>query len=238
MLLRPANFKTTRACTQRSQTCMPPRTTYALTVLIFLFAFCANTPGYADDDDTAGFFKFKNSDFFDIVDVKKEDKREKKEEKEDDKLRDDRDNDWQTRPTNPKETYTETFMDTDFSKHSFSDLDMANDLNALADADVTSKRRDFGSRSDDDAKRTDEDHSDDRDKRREEYRKRMRDEDYRKFRDLTKIDDSMLHDGVPTPMDRRQNGGFELLPGNGYIVPYKLNGWIEIDRKLPWEAAQ
>jgi len=46
----------------------------------------------------------------------------------------------------------------------------------------------------------------------------------------------MLQDWVPDKVHRLQNGGFEKNPDNGSPVPYRLNGHVDIQRKLPWEA--
>jgi len=44
-----------------------------------------------------------------------------------------------------------------------------------------------------------------------------------------------LGDWVPSKPDPLQNGGFGISIGNGRPVPYKLNGHINIERKLPWQ---
>lgn len=45
-----------------------------------------------------------------------------------------------------------------------------------------------------------------------------------------------LHDWVPDKVDPTSNGGFGLSKDNGRPVPYRLNGHLDIERKLPWEA--
>jgi hypothetical protein len=45
-----------------------------------------------------------------------------------------------------------------------------------------------------------------------------------------------LDDWVPSKPDPVDNGGFSIYPDNGSPVPYKLNGHIDIQRKLPWQA--
>lgn len=186
-------------------------------------------PGCADDGESIDFFNFKNSDFFAIDDKRTaaERKRKKEEEREDEQRRKLDEKESNNRPTtNPKHNWQESFVDTDFGMHTFQDLDI-NDLNSLA-----AMRPDLR---DDDRKRSDDD--DDVDKTdRDDYRKRMKDDDYRRFRDLTAPIAGMLHDWVPSKPDRGQNGAFTMAPDNGSVVPYKLNGWVEIQRKLPWEA--
>lgn len=185
-------------------------------------------PSFADDDESIDFFNFKNSDFFSIDDKRTEaEKRRKKEEEREDEARRKLDDKWSNRPTNPKNIWQDSFVDTDFGMHTFQDLKDNNDLNALA-----AMRADF---KDDDGKRADDDHDVDKDDR-DDYRKRMKDDDKRAFRDLTAPIPGMFHDWVPSKPDRGQNGAFTMAPDNGSVVPYKLNGWVEIQRKLPWEA--
>jgi len=40
-------------------------------------------------------------------------------------------------------------------------------------------------------------------------------------------------DWVPDKIDLTSNGGFEISPGNGSVVPYRLNGHIDIQRGRP-----
>lgn len=197
-----------------------------LAVCVF---YCACGPVFADDDESIDFFNFKNSDFFSIDDkrTEAERKRKKEEEREDDRRRK-LDDKWSNRPANPKNIWQDTFVDTDFGMPTFQDLKDNNDLSALADMRADLK--------DDDGKRGDDDHDVDKSDR-EDYRKRMKDDDIRTFRDLTAPIAGMFHDWVPSKPDRGQNGAFTMAPDNGSVVPYKLNGWVEIQRKLPWEAA-
>ncbi len=46
-----------------------------------------------------------------------------------------------------------------------------------------------------------------------------------------------LGDWVPKAAEPTHNGGFERMPDNGSPVPYKLNGHVNIQRKLPWDTA-
>jgi hypothetical protein len=59
--------------------------------------------------------------------------------------------------------------------------------------------------------------------------------DKKEWQKLSEAHD-LLGDWVPSRPDRESNGGFGTNIGNGRPVPYKLNGHIEIERKLPWEA--
>lgn len=68
-----------------------------------------------------------------------------------------------------------------------------------------------------------------------EYRSRMLKDERKTFRDLTRQVPGMLQDWVPDKPNRLHNGGFSKAPDNGFPVPYKLNGWIDIQRKFPWE---
>lgn len=47
--------------------------------------------------------------------------------------------------------------------------------------------------------------------------------------------DYQIGDWVPSSPDRLRNGGFGSNPDNGSPVPYRLNGHIDIERKLPWQ---
>ncbi len=55
---------------------------------------------------------------------------------------------------------------------------------------------------------------------------------------LERLPSGGLVDWVPSPVDPTDNGGFGAAPDNGFPVPYTLNGWVEIQRKYPWEAGQ
>lgn len=68
-----------------------------------------------------------------------------------------------------------------------------------------------------------------------ELRKKVRNEDRKTFKNLTRQIPDILLDWVPAKPDGTTNGGFGREDDNGFPVPYKLNGWIEIERKLPWE---
>ncbi|HEY9759602.1 MAG TPA: hypothetical protein V6C97_30870 [Oculatellaceae cyanobacterium] len=49
--------------------------------------------------------------------------------------------------------------------------------------------------------------------------------------------DYALGDWAPSPVDLLTNGGFTQPVFNGRPVPYRLNGHININRKLPWDTA-
>lgn len=55
------------------------------------------------------------------------------------------------------------------------------------------------------------------------------------WKSLTTPIRGMLHDWVPDRVNRLHNGAFEKEPDNGFPVPYRLNGHLDIQRKLPWE---
>lgn len=46
----------------------------------------------------------------------------------------------------------------------------------------------------------------------------------------------LIGDWVPSEADPANNGGFTKHKDNGRPVPYRLNGHINIQRKLPWES--
>jgi hypothetical protein len=149
-----------------------------------------------------------------------------------------------------RKAWTSDFVDTDFSATDFSDLKNLRGKGLAVgrpDVNATDSDRDSIGPKDDDHKDYDSsiDLSDDRDdemrdflKSRIDYdKKKIKREDREKYKELTRDIPGVFHDWVPSPVDRLQNGGFTGEPGNGYPVPYNLNGFIEIERKLPWEAA-
>ncbi|MGD9680306.1 MAG: hypothetical protein AB7W16_03905 [Candidatus Obscuribacterales bacterium] len=127
------------------------------------------------------------------------------------------------------ERWTDDFMDTDFKKKSFDDL-----------KDLDGSRAEVGG--DKDMK---PDEADDHDLRRDDikylffddsdHRCKAREEEKKTFKDLTRPIPGMLHDWVPDHVNRLQNGAFVKEPDNGFPVPYRLNGHLDIQRKLPWE---
>lgn len=72
------------------------------------------------------------------------------------------------------------------------------------------------------------------DKRRKDRRRAfLRDEEL--MFELSRLPLADPDDWVPDKADPVQNGGFSIAPDNGSVVPYKLNGWINLQRKFPWE---
>ncbi len=121
------------------------------------------------------------------------------------------------------------FVDTDFSKHLFRDL-FSPDKKWDPLADFTKPLT-----ADDDAMRGDA---------AESYfdfvaDRRKRDIDDRRERLLRKLMEphyGVPGDWVPSNLDPTNNGGFTTAADNGSPVPYRLNGWIDFQRKLPWRA--
>lgn len=46
---------------------------------------------------------------------------------------------------------------------------------------------------------------------------------------------NFVEDWVPSDPDPTANGSFGTIPDNGSPVPYRLNGHLDIQRKLPWQ---
>lgn len=67
-------------------------------------------------------------------------------------------------------------------------------------------------------------------------RRRLKEDEKKTFDELIKPYRGRFHDWVPAKVDRLQNGAFGKEPDNGFPVPYRLNGHLDIQRKLPWEA--
>lgn len=120
------------------------------------------------------------------------------------------------------------YVDTDFSKHLFRDLfstdkkwDPLSDFNKPLTADEDSMR---GNDVDsyfmfvDDRRRRDI----------EDRRERL-------LRDLMEPHYGVPGDWVPSNLDPTNNGGFTTAPDNGSPVPYRLNGWLDFQRKRPWK---
>jgi hypothetical protein len=218
-----------------------PQKLSPLLVLVLSSYFCA--PGFADDEGS--FFNFKNSDFFEVALPKEDEKRKEREEREEEEEREERKvdkQDWQNRPDNPAEDWRESFIDASYGRNDFRNLQAGNSLSKMFDLRGY-RKQDFSPDrgSSDDSSRSDaydlnSDDASDAKMERDRYRRRMKEDDKRMRHELDKPIDGLLHDWVPSPPDKTNNGGFTSPPDNGYVVPYKLNGWIEIERKLPWEA--
>ena len=78
----------------------------------------------------------------------------------------------------------------------------------------------------------DKDKKDD-DRRKDRRRAFLSDEEL--MRELSRLPEAAPDDWVPDKADPVNNGGFSIAPDNGSPVPYKLNGWIDFQRKFPWE---
>lgn len=132
-----------------------------------------------------------------------------------------------------KQKWLETYQDTDFSKHSF------DDLRSLSGASVFKSSPDWLKKSHD--ARHQDDHSGAVDDTflkdaLAQYKRKSVERDLRDKKYLdSENDDSLLHDWVPASPDPTANGSFAVGADNGSPVPYKLNGWVVIERKLPWE---
>lgn len=154
-----------------------------------------------------------------------------------------------------RKRWTSDFEDTDFGKHDFRDFHRDGD-SADSDQDdhkdderkkellesTADSGHDWSFRDDDPAADSDDDTMDALaraagDLSPDEIRRRKDDRDERReMKDLTKEIPGMLHDWVPGKVDRLHNGGFTKAADNGFPVPYRLNGHLDIQRKLPWEA--
>lgn len=202
-----------------------------------------SAPSFADDEGS--FFNFKNSDFFEVSLPKEDEKRKERERREEEEERKERKldkQDWANRPDNPAEDWRESFVDASYGRNDFQDLQADNSLRKMFDL-RDYRKQDFSPDrgTSDDSSRSDgydldSDDAVDARKDRDRYRRRMREDDKKMREELHNPIDSLLHDWVPSPPDKTNNGGFTSPPDNGYVVPYKLNGWVEIERKLPWEA--
>lgn len=165
------------------------------------------------------------------VDMKRETTRQSPEEKRDVERRIAGDDDDDDRRRDLIERWTDDFIDTDFKKKSLDDL-----------KDLDGSRAEVG-RDRDVTMRPDE--ADAHDLRRDDikylflddgdHRCRAKEEERKTFEELTRPIPGMLHDWVPDRVNRLQNGAFVKEPDNGFPVPYRLNGHLDIQRKLPWE---
>lgn len=108
----------------------------------------------------------------------------------------------------------------DFDKKDFSDT-LDNDMRSIGPKEVDRQ-----------------DNLDIHDKEREDLRRERRKEfltDEELMRELSRLPEAAPDDWVPDKADPVNNGGFSIAPDNGSPVPYKLNGWIDFQRKFPWE---
>lgn len=217
---------------------------------MMLIALCAVSPAHGDILDINVFKPLVDSDeFFEHKDSDEKRRRERRRDDDDKDVdyRDVDDKDDGDKHAELKKNWTSDFQDTDFSKNSFRDFkdDPGRSVfdEKSGDPSREAKGGDRDSRRD---KVRDSEHSligaasagafstyDDDWRRLHDIRKReLRDEERMKL--LTRPIPNMLHDWVPSKVDRRQNGGFTIAADNGYPVPYTLNGWVEIERDFPW----
>lgn len=108
----------------------------------------------------------------------------------------------------------------DFDKKDFSDT-LDNDMRSIGPKEVDRQ-----------------DNLDIHDKERQDRRRERRKEfltDEELMRELSRLPQAAPDDWVPDKADPVNNGGFSIAPDNGSPVPYKLNGWIDFQRKFPWE---
>lgn len=178
-----------------------------------------------------------------LIDLEKIDKKDKRDDRDDalDKtepsgipgLDNNRDPDAANTRDDLRKKWLENFMDTDFGRKDF------DDLSALGD----SKRILIGKRNW--LKSADKDKKDDPDAKEkdhylddlvDQYNKDRKKDDMFEYKKIRKEIHDALHDWVPSDPDPGDNGGFSIGADNGSPVPYKLNGWITIERGLPWEA--
>lgn len=123
-------------------------------------------------------------------------------------------------PFDGSEFNASTFIDTDFSQRMFRHLSNSMDKRKR-DADFPPVEKDR-----DDSKK---DRSVDRLKKEMDEK---RDRDWRQF--LRPSPELPALDWVPDKLDPVSNGGFEVSPDNGSPVPYRLNGHVDLQPKLPW----
>ncbi|MBX9722064.1 MAG: hypothetical protein K2X81_11760, partial [Candidatus Obscuribacterales bacterium] len=116
-----------------------------------------------------------------------------------------------------------TFIDTDFSKHSFQDLFAPVDQRS-DDMYSPFKKAEFDDKKDDDALFE-----------LDRLRKKNRIWDKDSYARLVKPVYYQPGDWVPSALDSTWNGGFTTPPDNGSPVPYRLNGHVNEQRKLPWQ---
>ncbi len=223
-------------------------------ISLLLTSVCLAGPVAADPLDVNPFKKRTVSDdLFEYMDDKKREERRRDEEKEDkEDHRNQTDDGGSDRKDALRKMWTSDFTDTDFSKRSFRDfMDEPGDA-VFTDAsgaprDATKDDGSTGSRTgDDDHGGSDDDddsmrsasadaYSDGDDwTRLTDYRKRMIQDEKRTYKILTKPNEDALHDWVPSEDDPIQNGGFSIADDNGSVVPYKLNGWINLQKGFPW----
>jgi len=120
----------------------------------------------------------------------------------------------------------------DFDQKSFSDT-LDNDMKSHNSKGPKEVDRQDSSDLRDKDKDKDKRDKDKDDRRRDKRREFMSDEELMK--ELSRLPEAAPDDWVPDKADPVNNGGFSVAPDNGSPVPYKLNGWIDFQRKFPWE---
>lgn len=122
------------------------------------------------------------------------------------------------------------FVDTDFNKRSYQDLFKPKKADAdkdFKDPDLSKRDPDFTSDG------TDRDYAL---SLIEARRKEKACLDKKAYMDFVKPVYFLPGDWVPSGLDSVWNGGFTTPPDNGSPVPYRLNGHVDIQRGLPWQA--
>ncbi|MBX9666168.1 MAG: hypothetical protein K2X93_01060 [Candidatus Obscuribacterales bacterium] len=219
---------------------------------LLLTSVCFAGPAAADPLDLNPFKKTTVSDdLFNYMDDKNREERRREEEKEYKRDHDDQSDDSTDRKNILKKFWMSDFTDTDFSKKTFRDFKDDPGVSIFTDAtgaphDDTKSDGTSGFASDDEHGESDDDDSmrsasadafsggGDDWSRLTDYRKRMIRDEKRTYKSLTKPNEDALHDWVPSSVDPIQNGGFSTAEDNGSPVPYKLNGWINLDKGFPW----
>ncbi|MBX9695735.1 MAG: hypothetical protein K2Z81_25345 [Cyanobacteria bacterium] len=147
-----------------------------------------------------------------------------------------------------RDAWTSSFTDTDFSERTYQDLHAVSEKGVEGDRDSDKKDK----RDDSDPLKPDDDDGPKADRKDDRKPVPSLDDDdgdddmlvpldadveeMRIFKDLTAPIPGMLQDWVPSKPDPISNGGFINEDGNGRPVPYRLNGHLDPERKLPWEA--
>ena len=210
---------------------------FILLVSVVELLLAATGAAFADEDDLKAFSKDLDRH---LIDIQKLDDRERRNEKKRemlDKAAEEEQGPLDNQASSAEQTnadlkkkWLENYMDTDFSKEKFGDLDWLNDSKRILIG-----RRDWLKDSADKWKEPDAKDKDDYlDDLIAQYKKDYA-KDAKKDDERIRLDTPQpIPDWVPAPADHSDNGGFTTGPDNGSPVPYKLNGWITIDRGFPW----
>ncbi len=142
-----------------------------------------------------------------------------------------------------RNAWTSDFTDTDFSTPSYQDL------RATSETGIDGSKENDKRRDPDKLRRDDDKAPVVADKKKDDTSRALTGDDdddmehmigadleeKRIFKELTAPIPGMLHDWVPSDPDPIWNGGFINEADNGSPVPYRLNGHVDPERKLPWE---